>query len=504
MLLNHEDQPRAKRADSAPTSDLITSSRGDSPKGFLDRPESLALSASLAINLVLLQWLSLTSTTSLRGFFAMNAAIYTWSSVLLAVVLSLLFGITAARLAYAGRGKAELGSWMSLSLGAAFLVFSAGCPACGAPLLEGLGISSGLAEFPLQGLEIKVLGGLLLGGALWASVGRNAVRSGDLEAVPSDAVAIGPPSAQWGLPLSILLLVSIIALYLLPRLPDQIKVNFVSDSMQVSDSAPLNSPNTNQITPRPAAFPEEPYTLNATYGDIGPALLSRGVIDYEGFVGLFDQAGHPLSPNQRQILQTGVDRRISIEPDNAHFLLNFFWALGLSNRNPLLESGRMEEISQGDIGRFASTGGWSLGRMPGSELYSAFEILPLMSDQQRLLAKVASSVYRPCCNNPAAIPDCNHGMAMLGVLELMAAQGATEAEMFEAAKQINGFWFPHQMQHVADFFKATQGWDYAEIPGEIASGPAVFSGTGHQNLVTQMDELRLLDRSPDNGASCGV
>jgi hypothetical protein len=164
----------------------------------------------------------------------------------------------------------------------------------------------------------------------------------------------------------------------------------------------------------------------------------------------------------------------------------------------------MEEISQGDIGRFASTGGWSLGRIPGSELYSAFEILPLTSDQQRLLAKVASGVYRPCCNNPAAIPDCNHGMAMLGVLELMAAQGATEAEMFEAAKQINGFWFPHQMQHVADFFEATQGWDYAEIPGEIASGPAVFSGTGHQNLVTQMDELRLLDRSPDGGASCGV
>jgi hypothetical protein len=145
-----------------------------------------------------------------------------------------------------------------------------------------------------------------------------------------------------------------------------------------------------------------------------------------------------------------------------------------------------------------------LGRTTGSDLYSAFEILSLTPEQQRLAERVASQVYRPCCNNYAAFPDCNHGMAMLGLLELMAAQGATESEMLEAAKQINGFWFPNQMQHVATFFKAAQGWDFAEVPGEMAVGPAVFSGSGHQNLMTWMKERGMLDRAPGGGVSCGV
>ena len=35
-------------------------------------------------------------------------------------------------------------------------------------------------------------------------------------------------------------------------------------------------------------------------------------------------------------------------------------------------------------------------------------------------------------------------MAMLGLLELMASQGATTDQIFEAAKNIDAFWFPQQ------------------------------------------------------------
>ena len=37
-------------------------------------------------------------------------------------------------------------------------------------------------------------------------------------------------------------------------------------------------------------------------------------------------------------------------------------------------------------------------------------------------------------------------MAMLGILELMAAGDASEDQMFEAAKYISAFWFPKEMR----------------------------------------------------------
>lgn len=42
--------------------------------------------------------------------------------------------------------------------------------------------------------------------------------------------------------------------------------------------------------------------------------------------------------------------------------------------------------------------------------------------------EVAAAVYRPCCNNHTPFPGCNHGMAMLGLLELMAPQRASADE----------------------------------------------------------------------------
>jgi len=507
MFPHHEDQSMHLTTNSTATSDPILANRVLPPRKYLDRPGSIALCASLAINLVLIQWLALSNVTSLQAFFDMTLAPYAWASVLMALGLSVLFGIAASKLVMAGRGDADFWPWMSLSLGAVFIVLSTGCPSCGATMLEPLGIRGGLAEFPLQGLEIKLLGGLLLGGALWASARATPVGPRDgSDGVPVEIV-IGRPSAQWmkrWLPLSVLALGSIMSLYLLPRLPDQVKVSFVSDSIAVPPEAGGSTSAIDGSAAQQLAFPADPYTLSVTYGDIGPALLSRGAIDYERFETLFDQVGNPLTDEQRKILRSGSDQRIAIDQGNARFLLNLFWAFGLSNRNPILEQGAMAEASQGDVGRFASTGGWTLGRRAGPDLYSAFEILSLTPEQQRLVENVASQVYRPCCNNHTAFPDCNHGMAMLGMLELMAAQGATEAEMFEAAKQINGFWFPHQMRHVATFFEATQGWDFAEVPGAMAVEAAFFSGSGHQYLVTWMSERGVLEPASGGGASCGV
>lgn len=164
----------------------------------------------------------------------------------------------------------------------------------------------------------------------------------------------------------------------------------------------------------------------------------------------------------------------------------------------------MQTAAEGEIGRFASTGGWTLGSSPGAELYASRPIVELTRDQQALVEEIASQIYRPCCNNPTSFPDCNHGMAMLGMLELMASQGASEADMWEAAKYVNAYWFTPQMTEVAMLFDAAKGIGFEGIPGEEALGPALFSGSGFRNLHAFLQAEGLLQGESGGGASCGV
>ncbi len=193
-----------------------------------------------------------------------------------------------------------------------------------------------------------------------------------------------------------------------------------------------------------------------------------------------------------------------INHENAYFLLNFFWAFGLVNQNSLLEEGPLVEYSNGQVGRFASTGGWTIGQKPAAEFLSSASIVTLTPEEQARLEEVANAVYRPCCNNPTAFPDCNHGMAMLGLLELMAGQGATVDEMFEAAKYVNAYWFPQQTLEVATLFAATQGKSFAEVDARQAVGPELFSGSGFNAVHQWLASNNLLEQIPNQGGSCGV
>ncbi|MBZ0294888.1 MAG: hypothetical protein K8L99_20165 [Anaerolineae bacterium] len=248
----------------------------------------------------------------------------------------------------------------------------------------------------------------------------------------------------------------------------------------------------------------EQYTLATTFGDIGPQLLDAGAIDFDRFVQIYDRAGQPLSDEHLRILSEGGDIPIGIDKESAYFLLNLFWAFGLTNQNLILEEGPLAQYSEGRIDVFASTGGWTVGSLPIDELYSSVPLVRLTSQQQARLEEVAYAVFRPCCNNHTAFADCNHGMAMLGLLELMAAQDATVDEMFEAAKHFNAFWFPQQTAELATFFYATQGWDFAEIDTREAVGRNYFSSAGYQAVHQWLGANNLLEQPPRGGTSCGV
>lgn len=249
--------------------------------------------------------------------------------------------------------------------------------------------------------------------------------------------------------------------------------------------------------------PPEGYKLPVRYGDLGPRLIESGVINYEAFAAVYDSAGDPLTQTQVGILKDGSSELIVITPENAHFLLNFFWAVGLVNRNPILTEGPMVQYSDGQIDRFASTGGWTLGTKPVKELFASAELIPLTTEQQARVEEVASAVYRPCCDNPTIFPDCNHGMAMLGLLELMASQNASVDEMFTAAKYVNAYWFPQQALMTAIYLNANQNIDFNEADPRLVTGKDFFSARGAGRVYASLQSEGLLPKAPGNGSSCG-
>jgi hypothetical protein len=248
--------------------------------------------------------------------------------------------------------------------------------------------------------------------------------------------------------------------------------------------------------------PEGGYVLPVSFGNLGPRLLASGVIDYNAIAAIYENSGNPMTSAEVEILTHGSEEKIVITAENARFLLNFFWAVGLVNKNSILTEGPMMQNSHGQVDRFASTGGWTLATKPVIELYAHVDLISLTPEQQARVEEVASAVYRPCCDNPTLFPDCNHGMAMLGLLELMASQGASVDEMFEAAKYVNAYWFPQQTLETAIHIKADQGVDFAEADARLVVSKNFSSASGASMVHQSLQSRGLLKQTPGQGNSC--
>lgn len=250
--------------------------------------------------------------------------------------------------------------------------------------------------------------------------------------------------------------------------------------------------------------PKDGFELPATYGEIGPRLVEAGAIDLNQFVKLYQELGKPLSKEQLKILTQGSSDPIVINQDNQHFLLNLFWAFGLANQNKVLTDGPMMREGKDGVVNFASTGGWTIAAKPIIDIYASSSIVSLNDEQQKLLEEVAQGVYRPCCDNPTHFPDCNHGMAMLGLLELMASQGASADEMFQAAKYVNAYWFPQQTLEVAYAFKVAKKVNFDQIDARQLVGQNMSSSSGFQAVQQWLAQNGQLEQAPQGGGSCGV
>ena len=97
---------------------------------------------------------------------------YMTASITLTVIVAVLAGINIALVAYnikTQRNK-NIKNGTSAILGGALTAFTPGCPACTTSLSAVLGIVGGLAIFPLQGLELKLVSIGALTFSIWCAM----------------------------------------------------------------------------------------------------------------------------------------------------------------------------------------------------------------------------------------------------------------------------------------------------------------------------------------------
>lgn len=244
-------------------------------------------------------------------------------------------------------------------------------------------------------------------------------------------------------------------------------------------------------------LPAEGVQLPIRWGDFGQKMIRDGVIDEQKFRALFENG---LPGTDEQMLTGTHDGSVIMTAENNRYLLDILWAFGLANKNAILTEGEMMDSQYGGAGNFASTGGWSLSKGNAMDHYSMHAYVALTKEQQELVDRVSRGIFRPCCGNSTHFPDCNHGMAMLGLLELMAANGVNEQDMYTVALKVNSFWFPQTYLDLATYFKE-QGTEWKDVDPKTVLGSEYSSAQGYQQ--TRLN-IQSLPKPQSGGNGCGA
>ncbi|OGD56570.1 hypothetical protein A3I57_00925 [Candidatus Beckwithbacteria bacterium RIFCSPLOWO2_02_FULL_47_23] len=242
-------------------------------------------------------------------------------------------------------------------------------------------------------------------------------------------------------------------------------------------------------------LPADGYTTQLKWGDIVKKLVEAGAIDPVKYREIYNSKTN--GAEQLTLLEGESDQAISIDENNAYFLVNTLWALGLTQKSIVLDEGPMTK----NTANYASTGGWILGKKTAMELYSSQELIPLNEEQQDLVQKIAGNVYRPCCGNSVAFPDCNHGMAALGYIELAVAAGLSEEQIYQDLLAFNSYWFPDTYVEMAVYFQQQEGLSWDKVDAKTALSYDYSSAAGAQKIKQAVQSIPGLK---SQGGSCGA
>lgn len=231
-------------------------------------------------------------------------------------------------------------------------------------------------------------------------------------------------------------------------------------------------------------------------------LVAEGVIDPERFGAVYaDRGGMPPELTHRLVWPSHLP--IHLTSANAEHYVNLLWPLGLSNR---MSTNETSPVNGPSLFGFASTAGWNLGGEDnGGAYFNRFRIVELSPEREALVTRVAESTFRPCCNNSTFFQDCNHGSALLGLLQLGASQGLTEEQLYEEALAFNSFWFPDVYVQTAVYFRLIEDRHWADLDPKMLMG-ARYSALGpwQATVGSRLAEVPGLLPQQDDNVSCGA
>jgi len=238
-------------------------------------------------------------------------------------------------------------------------------------------------------------------------------------------------------------------------------------------------------------------TIKVIWGNMGQRLINAGAIDLNKFQSQYGT----FSDEQREILLGDSLQQITLTANNIQFWTNVLWAFGLTQQSKVLSEGLMKQReAEVPIDTYASTGGWILGSKNPLELYNSTRLIELTPEQDAMVYQVAEHIFRSCCGNHTAYPDCNHGMAVLGLLELMASRSASERDLYEAALTFNSYAFTSTYLTLAAYFEG-QGTSWLQVDATTALGSEYSSAQGAKRIAAEVGPI---PGAPTRGGGCSA
>ncbi|MBI2640892.1 MAG: US12 family protein [Candidatus Sungbacteria bacterium] len=469
----------------------------------------IGIVSSLTFFLVLYWVLRLDSAITNIVTNTYSTPLYFWPYVVLTLGAIALFGVNISLLVYRWRKfgppkfKTEAGGGAGTLVGIA----ASACPVCGSTILSVIGIAGGLAAFPLQGLELKALSFGLMALPIWLTRrDLKKLECGDGTCpVPKDH-RFKESDRPWLFALlAVVIALSLVSWNMLKTEPIIAKalsrgiVNPSDNTLYNANTSQTGNKLIDEVTAK--VLPEQGFRSKIVFSDSMVKLAQNGVIDREKFLAIYQDRGG-LPAELKDVLDRPSQGPLHLTRQNANYYVNLLWPLGLAN---YMSSNRESPINGKSLFNFASTGGWDLGKEEnGGAYFNKFKIVELTLEQEALVTKIAQNAYRPCCNNSTFYQDCNHGSALLGLLQLGAAQGLTEDELYREALAFNSFWFPHNYIQTALYFKAVKNTDWDTVNPRVVVGKDFSSASGwYANVDSEIKKLGLVpqDRS---GSNCGV
>lgn len=474
----------------------------------------IGIASSLAFFLVLYWVLRFDSAITNVITNTYSTPLYFWPYVILTLGAIILFGVNISLLAYRIRkfGLPKLRQQGATGGGSLVAIAASACPVCGSTLLSAIGIAGGLAAFPFGGLELKALSFGLLALPLWLMRKDLKKLEADCEnglcPVPKDH-SFKEADRPWLFALlAVVIALSLISWNMLKTEPIIAKA-LANNSILNSNDNQLNNGNVsetgNQLFDEVVAkvLPEKGFQSKISLNDSVARLVENGVIDRQKFEAIYKDRGG-LPAELKDVLDISSTNPILLTKENANYYVNLLWPIGLSN---YMSSNKESPVNGKSLFNFASTGGWNLGKEEnGGAYFNKFKIVELTPEQESLVTKIAQNTYRPCCNNSTFFQDCNHGSALLGLLQLGAAQGLSEDELYREALAFNSFWFPQNYIYNALYFKVVKNTDWENVDPKMVMGKDFSSASGSGNIQAEVARIPNLipQQKGSGGAGCGT